>query len=133
MRRTRKLIDASIPIVGAVIVFLAVVLISDVHLEARLITALVGVLLIEAGAWNLTNPLLPNERTYLALREEVDDFIGLVRSLNEAAVEARREGTEEAWRRYHDAVEALHASVDRISEVAGQPEGEAPTSPPALD
>jgi len=132
MRRARKLIDVSIPIVGALIVFVAVVLISDVHLQARVLTVLVGVLLIEAGAWNLTDPLLPSERKYMALREEVDGFIDRVRTLNDAAVEARDEETEAAWRAYREAVEELHAAVDRMAEAAGQPEGGEPTvAPPA--
>ena len=56
-----------------------------------------GVLLIQAGVSNLTHALLPNARDYTELRSEVDGFILLVRSLNEAAQEARASGTEASW------------------------------------
>ena len=87
--------DVAIPITGAVIVFLAVILIPDFNLRTRVATVLVGVLMIEAGVWKLTSPLFGSEREYTDLRQEVDRFIPLVRSLNKKAVEARAAGTSD--------------------------------------
>lgn len=85
-------------------------------------------LLIEAGAWQLATPLLVEERRYTRLREEVDDFIGLVRELNDAAVRARRQeegagaGEGGAPNPTAEVLEEMHASVDRMAELAGRPD-----------
>ena len=62
MPRFRKMIDVSIPFVGIAIVFLAVILISDFNLQARVLTVLVGILFIQAGVWKLTTRFLPSAR-----------------------------------------------------------------------
>jgi len=126
VRRLRNLIQASIPIVGAVIVFLALILISDANPQTRLAIVLVGILIIEAGVWGLTNPFLPSERRYLELRDEVDGFILLVRALNQAGLDARASGTGESWRRVCGVMDEMHASVDHMAELAGKAEGDGP-------
>ena len=132
MQRFRKMIDVSIPLVGTAIVFLAVVLISDFNLRARILTVLVGVLFIQAGVWNLPNALLPSGRKFTELRQEVEGFIVLVRSLNDAALEARDAGTEESWLRFRGATDAMHDSVDHMAELAGKAVGGEPTKVPPL-
>jgi len=131
VRRFRKIIDKSIPIVGMVIVFLAVTLISDFNMQARIATVLVGVLMIEAGVWKLTSPFLQSQRDYVELRAEVDGFILLVRSLNEAALGAREAGTDESWLALRKVSDAMHESVDHMTELAGKAEGSSPTDVPS--
>jgi hypothetical protein len=130
VRRFRKILDVSTPVVGTIIVFLAVILISDFNIQARIGTVLVGILLIQAGVWKLTSPFLPSDRQYSELRDEVDGFIGLVRSLNGAALEARGARTDDSWAQFRGAIDAMHNSVERMGELAGKAEGEDATEPP---
>jgi len=59
-----------------------------------------------------------NRRFYLGLREEGDHFIGLIRKLNETAI--ARDGGHEHDERFRHTLEEMHASVERMSELAGQ-------------
>lgn len=118
------------PVMGMIIVFAAVLLIPPANLQIQLVVVLVGVLLIEAGVWGLTNPFLPNERQYVSLREEVDDFIDLVRQLNSAAVD-KGPGREVAQKAFDDTLEDLHSSVRRIGQLAGVEVGQPPEEPTA--
>lgn len=131
MRTLRKAVELSTPIVGMVIVFAAVLLIPPANLQIQLVTVLVGVLMIEAGVWGLTSPFLPNERHFLSLREEVDDFIDLVRQLNKAAIDRRlsRESTDEAEEAFEATLADLHTSVRRMGQLAGVETGEVPPEP----
>ena len=131
MRRFRKLIDVSIPIIGAVVVFLAVLLIPDFNLQERLVTVLIGILMIEAGVWKLTSPFLPSERRFVELRKEVDGFILLVRDLNEAGLEARASDTSGSWLRVRGVMDAMHGSVEHMGELAGKAAGEDPRVVPS--
>ncbi len=131
MRTLRKAVELGTPIVGMVIVFAAVLLIPPANLQIQLVTVLVGVLMIEAGVWGLTSPFLPNERHFLSLREEVDDFIDLVRQLNKAAIDRRlsREITDEAEEAFEATLADLHTSVRRMGQLAGVETGEVPPQP----
>lgn len=133
MRTLRKFIELGTPILGMVIVFAAVLLVPPANLQLQLVIVLVGVLLIEAGVWGLTTPLLPNERQFLPLREEVDDFIDIVRQLNDAAVERRSldHGTESADGAFEEALAALHSSVRTMGRLAGMEAGAVP--PESID
>lgn len=131
MRTIRKAVELGTPILGMVTVFAAVLLIPPSNLQIQLVTVLVGVLLIEAGVWRLTNPFLPNERQFLPLREEVDDFIDLVRQLNKAAIDrnSNEEGTEEADTMLEETLADLHSSVRRMGQLAGVETGQVPADP----
>ena len=130
MRTIRKAVEVGTPILGMITVFAAVLLIPPANLQIQLVTVLVGVLLIEAGVWGLTNPFLPNERQFVALREEVDDFIDLVRQLNTAAVKKHsdRESTEEDTA-FEATLADLHTSVRRMGQLAGVDTDAAPPEP----
>jgi hypothetical protein len=126
MRTIRNLISTGIPLFGMVIVFGGVLVVHD--LQTQILVVLVGVLMIEAGVWKLTNPLLPSERRYNALRDEVDRFIGLVRNLNAEALVARRSDSPSDWARVDSARKAMHESVDHMVTLAGREEGQIETS-----
>ena len=87
----------------------------------RTLWAVLGVVLMEAGIWRITQSIFPDERSYRPLRKETDYFITLVRRLNRAAVDAGRGSVaaEEEFARVHD--EMLH-SVERMRHLAGQTE-----------
>lgn len=133
MRRLREVIESSIPIAGAVIIFLALILVSDHHPLIRLGIVLLGILVIEAGVWKLTSPFLPSERRYLDLREEVDAFIMMVRALNRAALQARASGDIESWRQVHEILGTMHNSVDHMAQLAGKAEEDDLLVLPPLD
>jgi hypothetical protein len=122
VRKLRKAVDAGLPILGTLIVFLAVILILDQHLTLRIIVVLIGLLMIDAGIWKLTHPLLPNERQYKGLRAEVDDFIKIVRRLNSAALQAKASpaGKESVAH----VVNEMHAAVNRMEQLAGRTDDE---------
>ncbi len=121
MRNLRKLVGMALPILGMVLVFAAILVPAlSLNLQLQIGVALVGILVIEAGVWRLTEKILPNERRFLALRAEVDGFIGLVRELNRAAMRLKKDDGPEARESFREAMAALHASVDRMGGVAGR-------------
>ncbi|MBI4522004.1 MAG: hypothetical protein HY701_14300 [Gemmatimonadetes bacterium] len=120
MRKLRKFFDVGLPIIGMVMVFAGALLFSGMAI--RMIVVLVGVLMLEAGVWQLAAPLLPNERKYLSLRNEADRFIGLVRQLNAAGVAVREERSPAAESEFARVRQEMLRSIDRMSEVAGMPE-----------
>lgn len=116
MRRTRRLVELAFPVAGAIIVFAAVLFLWH-DLRLQVVAVLVGLLLLEAGTWKLTQPVLPDDRRYTALRDEVDDFIVLVRRLNAAAV--TRTDDPAATAEFEAVRREMMEAVDRMSEQAG--------------
>lgn len=124
-----KVLNAGLPVVGMLVVFGAVLFVED--RRTLILVVLLGILLIEAGVWKLSNPFLPTERRFNELRLEVDQFMELVRELNAAAMEARESVDDPAaWARYRNTLATMHASVERMGRAAGRGEGEAGTRPP---
>ena len=101
------------------IIFGGVLFVPPNSLQIQVLVVLAGVLILEAGVWGLTTGILPDERSYLALREEGDHFLSLIRVLNQAAVERNR-GATGASGKFKEAVGLMHASVVRMAKVAGQ-------------
>ncbi len=129
MRRFRRLLNYALPILGMCVAFAGVLFVDgDV---GTLLTVLAGILLVEAGVWNLANPFLPSARKYTSLRTEVDEFIQLVRGLNTAAIGVREIGGETERESFRESLLRMHASVDRMGELAGvaDQEEEAPPAP----
>lgn len=120
MRTIRKFLSGAVPILGVAVVFSAILFIPPERQQLQIIAVIAGVVLITAGAWKVTNPFLPSERRYTALRDEVDRFLDHVRELNAAAAGTREEISPETKARYDRALGSLHRSVDRMGEVAGQ-------------
>jgi len=134
VRRLRELIETAVPIVGALIIFLALIVISDDNPVLRLGIVVFGILLIEAGVWKLTSPFLPSERKFHDLRQEVNEFILMVRTLNEEALGARASGDAESWKRVHEILTEMHGSVDHMGELAGRTDEEnAASTPPPVE
>jgi len=131
MRAIRNLLSSGIPFLGMVIVFSGILVVHD--LQTQIIVVLLGVLLIEAGVWKLTSPLLPSERRYTELRDEVDRFIGLVRQLNTEALTAHGTDSADDWARVEGVKQTMHAAVERMVELAGREDGATSTpTPPAV-
>ena len=121
MRKARKAETIGFSVVGTLMVFLAITLPTFTSsLTYQLPFALVGLFLVQAGIWRMTERTLRNERRFLALRGEVEGFLGLVRTLNAQGARLREEGTEERERAFRESIRALHSCVDRIVDVAGR-------------
>lgn len=111
MRRWRTRLDRLLAVAGIFVVLIPVVLADVTRVQVAVVV--VGILMIEAGVWGLANRILPDDRTYCHLREEVDRFLEDVRQLNEYAVDGNREGVERERER-------MRSRVDAIVEVAGE-------------
>ena len=131
LRTIHNGLNVIIPLAGMIVVFSTVLWISEPSLE--MMRVILGVLMIQSVTWKLTNPFFPSERRYTELRAEADDFIGLVRQLNSAALRARDFGELEDWQAYESTLAAMHRSVDRMGALAGKERDAAPTAAPELD
>ena len=116
-RKIRRGIEISTPLLGMGIIF-GSVLFGPNSLQLQVLLVLLGILILEAGVWGLTNGLLPNERRYLVLREEGDHFLGLIRILNQAAV--ARDNGDESDARFRNTRAQMHSSVERMGDLAGK-------------
>ncbi len=95
---------------GVVIVYVSS-LYEDRLTALFIITA--GLVSLLASIWYAANPFLKTERRFFALREEVAQFINLVRELNQGAIAGARDATERAKAE-------MHRSVDRMGSLAGK-------------
>ena len=122
LRALRKTLDTGLPLVGVAFIIGAVLFMQELFAQIAVVT--VGILLLEAGIWKLAHQLLPGERTYLALRLEVDQFIALVRGLNEAALQVRAHNAPASQQAFEEIQAAMHQAVERMAQVAGKTEAE---------
>lgn len=118
MRRLREALQIGLPLLGMAVLFASVVMVPAGQRVPQLIVVLIGILILEAGVWGLTHPFLPEERKYLALREEGDFFISLIRELNAAAISEERD-TEAGEKRFKEVLSVMHVSVEHMGVVAG--------------
>ncbi len=117
-RMARRVMETAVPLLGITIILSSVLLNPDVNVQLHVTVLLFGVLILLTGPpWKLTQGVLPNERVSLALREEVNHFLELMRFLKQTA--AKRDKGQEQGELFRDTVENMHASVDRIAELAG--------------
>jgi hypothetical protein len=117
MRRLRDRIQILLPLAGTVLVLGAVLFVIQLALQVALVV--VGLLMLQAGVWRLAQGFLPDGRQYHALRDEVDRFIGLVRRLNDVAIEEEGKPTGAVSSERGELLARMHRSVDRMGEVAG--------------
>jgi hypothetical protein len=118
----RQATNKGMPIVGVAVILSAVLLIRELRLQLAVVV--VGLFLVEAGVWNLSQWVLPNDRQYVGLRAEGDHFIMLIRQLNEAAVQLKAQDDNPKREAFEAAREAMHESVDKMARLAGKTENE---------
>ena len=119
MRRYQKMLKGVLSIFGVLVIFGGVLLVPSANLQLQIMVVLLGALVLEMGAWGLTQRLIPDERRFIELREEGDYLINLVRELNAAAV-TTNEGARDEGSRLQQVVSLMHECVERMSEVAGR-------------
>lgn len=116
MRRIRGSFHLALTVAGTLLIVYAVIAIDGMY--DRMLVVALGIVLIEAGIWRVTQSLFPNERNFRPLRKETDYFITLVRRLNRAAVNAQR-GSSSAMHDLAQVHDEMHHSVDRMLRLAG--------------
>ncbi|MDX2316643.1 MAG: hypothetical protein QNL90_21530 [Gammaproteobacteria bacterium] len=126
-RKIRNATRIGLPILGMLIIFVSVLTQYPEDLQAQLGVMVIGVLLLEAGVWDLTPKILPDERCYLGLRVELDHMIELTRALNGAAIAAGATRADDET--FRESLARMHASVDRMAELAGQETDANPAHP----
>ena len=122
LRALRQMLNRVLPLVGVVFIIGSVLFIEEVSGQIAVVT--LGILLLEVGIWKLAHQLLPGERTYLTLRTEVDQFIALVRGLNEAALQVKAHREPEYQQAFEEIKATMHQAVERMAQVAGKTEAE---------
>jgi hypothetical protein len=116
MRRIRGSFHLALTVSGTLLIAYAVMSVEGMY--DRMLVVGLGLVLIEAGIWRITQSLFPNERNFRPLRKETDYFIVLVRRLNRAAVNAQR-GSSSAMNDLTQVHDEMHHSVDRMLRLAG--------------
>ena len=116
MRRIRGSFHLALTLGGTLLIVYAVMSVEGMY--DRMLVVALGLVLIEAGIWRVTQSLFPNDRNFRPLRKETDYFITLVRRLNRAAVNAQR-GSDSAVHDLEQVHEDMHHSVDRMLRIAG--------------
>jgi hypothetical protein len=116
MRKIRGSFHFALSVGGTMLVGYAVAFIEPFY--DRLLYAALGMVLLQAGLWQITQSLFPNERAYRPLRRETDFFITLVRRLNRTALAAQR-GAPSAIAELNQVHDEMHHSVDRMLRLAG--------------
>lgn len=116
MRRIRGSFHLALTLGGTLLIAYAVMYVDGMY--DRMLVVALGLVLIEAGIWRVTQSLFPNDRNFRPLRKETDYFITLVRRLNRAAVNAQR-GSGSAVHDLAQVHDEMHHSVDRMLRIAG--------------
>ncbi len=83
MQRLRNVIDRVVTYTGVLLVLGTVIFAQGSTLEVPLVVA--GLLTLQVGMWRGASGLLPSARRNHALRDQVDQFIKLVREMYHAA------------------------------------------------
>jgi hypothetical protein len=115
MRRIRGSFHFALTVGGMMLVGYAVVYTEPLY--DRILLAVLGLVLLEAGIWRITQSIFPNERAYRPLRRETDYFIKLVRRLNSTARAAQR-GSTTAVHELTEIHNEMYHSVDRMMKLA---------------
>lgn len=83
MRRLRNVIDRLVFYAGIVLVLGTMSIMVASVLQTSMVVF--GLLLVQLGVWRAASAVLPNARRNQSLRDEVDQFIKLVREIYRAA------------------------------------------------
>ena len=98
--------------IGLILILSSLAVVGDrTGFYARVI---IGIVLVMAGFLYASHPFMTSERRHLALRDEVENFIQLVRQLNRTAISIG--GGEE----FDEVKAAMRESLARIEELAGK-------------
>lgn len=120
MRDIHRFLRIFLPIAGGALLMFSEILIPSAFRFAVVFG--LGLAMVIVGSWRVFYSMLPNERRFTALREEVDAFLDLVRQLNAVAYAARQEAHVWYPKAIQDLKASMHDGVERMADVAGVPE-----------
>ena len=123
MRRLRNIIDICLPFVGIAVILSAMVLLRE-SLELQIAVVGLGMVLIQLGIWKAAHRLMPSGRQYLALRAEVDVFLGYIRQLNTAALALKEDDSPANQLAFEIVQGRMKQAVPRMAELAGKTDAE---------
>ena len=123
MRALRNVIDIGLPFIGVAIILGAMISMRE---SPRSQVALVGLgmVLIQLGVWKTAHRILPDRRRFLALRNEVDQFMKLVRQLNKVGLAVKEDNSPENRLALENVQATMQQSVQHMAEVAGKTDAE---------
>ena len=130
LRRLCNVLNTGLPFAGVVVILSTLILVQELRLQIAIVA--VGIMLIEIGVWKFANKVLPSERKYDALRTEVDQFIGLARQLNTAALARHESGSGEHQTEFEAVQRLMAQSVEHMAEVAGKTDAQVAEQQAAL-
>jgi hypothetical protein len=113
-RMNRTTLDKTLALGGVIVVLLQVLLIADVRFQV--IVVLIGILINQVGVWGLAARLMPDRRTNIALRRQVDAFIKVVRAFNRLQIEGVNKDVEAMRARLHEAADGIVSVIAGIQE-----------------
>lgn len=117
-RKLRQALPVVLPTLGVALMIGA--LLSGTSAGWKIALILIGLLLTETGIWRLADPMLPEDRKYVALRAEAEHLVVLVRHLNTVAV-AVDAGEKEGPRFAIEELKTeMHRTIDRMVSYAGK-------------
>ncbi len=111
-RRIHRDLARALGVLGMGFVFMSVSWFNPGTVQVLILT--LGLSLLLAGIWYSGNPILTRERKYTALRNEMNDFIDLVRELNKAALAPEQQGEME------NVKARMREGIERMGAVAGK-------------
>jgi len=120
MRTIRSGFHFVLTVFGSLLVAWAAIGINETY--DRMLVSALGLVLMEAGIWQVTRSVFPNDREFRPLRKEAEFFIALVRQLNRAAVAVEQGPTSSSSDELARVHAEMHHSVDRMKRLAGQTE-----------
>lgn len=106
-------------ILGVSVAMVVVAALVPMPLRWSIALIVVAFMAFQIALSGVLRKLMPDTRVYLALREQTDVLIQLIRELNAITIDAKRLGRDP--REYNAPVVAkLHDAVDRLPDVAGE-------------
>jgi hypothetical protein len=114
-RINRTTLDKTLALGGVIVVLLQVLLIADIRFQV--IVVLVGILINQVGVWGLAARLMPDRRSNVALRREVDRFIKIVRGFNRLQIQGAND-VEAMKARLHEAADGIASVIAGIESTA---------------
>ncbi len=117
--RTRRILVRLGTMAVGLLLIVAGALVSAWPVNVRALAAVVGMLVYMTAIARTFERMLPDQRRYLPLRAETEEFLNRVRELNQVALAARASGLQ------RDAytgpiIQQMHEIVDRLPALAGE-------------
>ena len=120
-RALRKTLDTVLPLVGTLLILGVSVVRQDLP---GFVWIALGLLCIEIALLKVIHRMVPEQRKYNALRAQTNQFLALVRQLNNAALRVKEYDTFENREVIDDIRTKMLRKIDQIVAASGKTDGE---------